>query len=80
MSRLTRRIVAEPAPGQSADDPVARFARGDIGRRQAMAALGIGYGALIDRVAERGLSLPELPPADIDRMADEVCRLLGESR
>lgn len=61
------------------DDAVARFARGDIGRRQAMHALGIGYGELLDRLSERGLPLPELPAADVDRMASDVVRLLDHA-
>jgi hypothetical protein len=58
-------------------DPVARFARGDISRKQAMAELGgISYGCLIDRVVERGLTLPSLPDAELERMAaDLVCLL-----
>jgi hypothetical protein len=64
--------IAEPI------DPVVLFSRGDISRKQAMRALGgISYGELIDMIAVRGLSLPELPPEDVDRMANDVVDLLA---
>ena len=48
-------VPAEPYRQSHATDPVSRFVRGEISRRQAMADLGdIGYGTLIDRVAEQG--------------------------
>jgi hypothetical protein len=70
----------QSGPGQIAEpvDPVVLFSRGKISRYQAMRALGdISYGELIEMIAERGLSLPELPPEDLDRMAADVLRLLG---
>lgn len=78
MNRIVRHSEEAilPDTASSADDPVARFARGEMGRREAMRALGIGYGALIDRLAARGLPLPELPAAEIERMAGTVADLL----
>lgn len=58
-------------------DPLLRFARGEIDRKRAMSLLGdIGYAELLDRLAERGLTPPELPADEIERMAQDVVRLL----
>lgn len=63
-----------------ATDPVTRFARGEISRGQAMAALGgITYADLIDRVADRGLRLPSLPDGELSRMADDMLQLLDSA-
>jgi hypothetical protein len=67
-------------PGRMAEpvDPVVLFSHGEISRKQAMRTLGgISYGELIDMLVERGLSLPELPPEDVERMAADVVQLLG---
>lgn len=61
LSKLTRSPVDIP-------DPLPGFSRGEIGRQRAMDALGISYGELLDRLAERHLTLPQLPKADLDRM------------
>lgn len=58
-------------------DPLLRFARGEIDRTRAMSLLGdIGYGELLDRLAARGLTPPELPSDEVERMAQDVVRLL----
>lgn len=57
-----------PRPTRGIGDPLLAFSRGEIGRRRAMDALGIGYGELLDRLAERRLPLPHLPQAELDRM------------
>jgi hypothetical protein len=58
-------------------DPVLLFSRGAISRKQAMRDLGdISYGELIDKIADRGLSLPELAADEVDRMADDVVYML----
>jgi hypothetical protein len=78
MTIIQRSDVPVEVQGQSsAMDPVLRFVRGEISRKQAMISLGgIGYGALIDQVAERGLQLPSLSDVELDRMADDLIRLL----
>lgn len=53
----------------NADDPVARFCKGEIGRQEAMRALGVPYSRLIDLAAARGLPLPLLPDQETDAMA-----------
>jgi len=58
-------------------DPVIRFARGEISRKRAMTDLGgIGYGILIDKVVERGLTLPSLSGEELKRMAGDMVSLL----
>ena len=70
---------APPKEGEDAD-PVARFSRGEIGRRQAQHELGdIGYSELLDRIAERGLPLPQLPPEEIERMARDFLEVLAKA-
>lgn len=70
-------VVQCPHQRLVAPDPVAPFARVEIGRQRAMAALGdIGYGELIDKAAERGLALSSLPADEFDRMANDFVRLL----
>lgn len=62
--------LSHPArPAHDIGDPVLAFSRGEIGRQRAMDALGIGYGELLDRMAERRLPLPQLPKVELDRMA-----------
>ena len=82
MTAVQRRPDALPAPSQQSpiSDPVLRFARGEISRRQAMAELGdIGYSALIDKVVERGLKLPSLPDEELERMARDMAGLLASA-
>lgn len=57
-----------PRPARDIGDPLLAFSRGEIGRQRAMDALGIGYGELLDRLADRRLPLPQLPEAELDRM------------
>lgn len=60
-----------------ADDPVARFSRGEISRKDAMRLLGdISYSELLDRIADRKLPLPRLPEADAKQQSEEIGRLL----
>jgi len=51
-------------------DPVLLFSQGVISRKQAMRQLGITYGELLDRVAERSLPLPRLSDPETNAMAD----------
>jgi len=44
-----------------------------------MDALGIGYGELLDQLAEHRLPLPQLPKADVDRMAEIMLGLLDQA-
>jgi hypothetical protein len=62
------------SPGEG-HDPLARFSRGELGRVEAMRALGVDHGTLLLRLGERGLPLPSLPPDEIDRMADDFVRV-----
>ena len=63
--------------GQAAgSDPVLQFSQGVISRKQAMRALGIEYGELLDRVAARSLPLPRLSDQETDRMADVMVALM----
>lgn len=80
MTIIQRSDAVEIHRQSHAPDPVSRFVRGEISRKQAMADLGgITYGALIDRVVERGLRLPTLPDTELDHMADDLVRLLANS-
>jgi hypothetical protein len=59
------------------DDPVARFSRGEISRKQAMRLLGdISYSELLDQIAERKLPLPRLPKEEAERQSEDVGHLL----
>lgn len=53
------------------------FSRGTISRREAERRLGVGYSELLERMADAGLTLPELPPARVDAMAGTVADLLS---
>lgn len=66
-------------PGRDTGDALLAFSQGEIGRQRAMDALGIGYGELLDRLAERRLPLPQLPRAEVDRMADVMIELLDQA-
>ncbi len=66
---------AGPAAGS---DPVLLFSQGVISRKQAMRQLGITYGELLDRVADRGLPLPRLSDAETDAMADVFVALMEQ--
>ena len=58
--------------------PADAVAQGTIGRQLAAHRLGdIGYGELLDRLAERGLAPPVSPPDELARMAQAVVRLLN---
>ena len=77
---VARKIERDLGKKSAAGDPLARFSRGEIGRKQAMRALDVSYGQLLDMLAERKLPLPEMPKQDIDRMANELVRLLEKAR
>ena len=64
--------------GQAAVDPVLLFSQGVISRKQAMRQLGIEYGELLDRVADRSLPLPRLGDAETDAMADVFVALMEQ--
>ncbi len=59
-------------------DPVLLFSLGVISRKQAMRQLGVTYGELLDRVADRGLPLPRLSDAETDAMADVFVALMEQ--
>ena len=61
------------------DDPVRTFSQGVTSRQCAMDLLGIGYGELLDQLASRGLPLPQLPRAEVERMADVMLGLLDQA-
>jgi plasmid stability protein len=82
ISKLVRTHLSEltgMAPNSTTADPLELFSRGAIGRKDAMSALGVDYGALIDLLVERGLSLPSLPDDELERMADDMNRVLDEA-
>jgi hypothetical protein len=61
----------------TAAEILARFSRGEMGRHDAMEALGdISYYELLDRMAEARLPLFSLPPEQLKVMADKVAELL----
>ena len=64
--------------GVDIPDPLLAFSQGEIGRQRAMTALGISYGELLDRLAERHLKLPQLPKVELDRMASAMLELLDQ--
>src|SRR4051812_37355663 len=78
--RATDRTRAAGQPRRGEPDVVARFSAGDISRKQAMRALDITYGELLDRTSERGLALPRVSEDIADRMADTVVQLLDLAR
>lgn len=53
------------------------FSQGRISRRDAERRLGVEYSELLERLADAGLTLPELPPARVDAMAGTVADLLA---
>ncbi len=53
-----------------------QFSQGVISRKQAMRHLGVSYGELLDRVAERSLPLPRVSEDEANRMADVVVALM----
>lgn len=56
-------VIHQTRAKQTSEDPLLRFSRGEISRRRAMRELGdITYGELLERIAERRLPLPRLPP------------------
>ena len=58
-------------------DHVLLFSQGVISRKQAMRHLGISYGELLDRVADRSLPLPRVSEDEANRMADVVVALMN---
>lgn len=83
MQSLETRRRSEKSNKRSADQPHAEersipeaFSRGEIGREVAMTMLSIDYRALLDRMAERELSLHRLPDAQAERMADGMVAFL----
>lgn len=72
-------VVHRPT-GAGAEDAVLRFSRGEISRKRAMALLGdISYSELLDRLAAQGLALPRMPAAELERMTQDVERLLAQA-
>ena len=66
-------------PGRAArdtDDAVRAFSQGVISRQRAMDLLDTDYGELLDQIASRGLPLPQLPKAEVERMVDIMLGLL----
>lgn len=82
ISKIVRDHLAEVTGLKQIDasnDPLVVFARGSIGRREAMRMLDVDYATLIGLLAERGLSLPTLPQDELDGMAAGMNRILDEA-
>ncbi len=79
MMNVVPRTGTDQTPAQLPDaDPLMLFAQGTISRQLAAHRMGdIGYGELLNRLAERGLPLPVSPPDELARMAQDVVRLLN---
>lgn len=72
ISRIVREHLAALTGLQSrpqGDDALARYARDEIGCHEAMRALDVDYGTLLDRMARRGLSVPRVPDEQAEAMA-----------
>lgn len=79
VSDLARDALAKTIGFQaSSTDPLASYAAGAMGRREAMAALGVGYRGLLEALARRGLQVPVLPDPEIRRMADTFTRIWNQ--
>jgi hypothetical protein len=50
-------------------DVLARYARDEIGRHEALRALGVDYGTLLEMMARRGLAPPRVPDQEAEDMA-----------
>ena len=66
----------ESLPATSGD-PLVLFSRDELGRREAMAALGVDYGTLLRRMQERGLPLPVLAPKELEAMVQAFERVMA---
>lgn len=75
MNELSKPGRAERDTG----DAVRAFSQGVISRQRAMDLLDIDYGELLDQLAIRGLPLPQLPKAEVERMADVMLGLLDQA-
>lgn len=72
---LARTIGHKPV----ATDPLSAYSAGLLGRQEAMAALGVGYGDLLEGLASRGLPVPVLPDPEVRRMADNFLKIWSEA-
>ncbi|MGH6914609.1 MAG: DUF6364 family protein [Geminicoccales bacterium] len=78
ISRIVRQHLAEVTglqPRPEDDDVLARYARDQIGRHEAMRALGVDYGTLLELMAERGLAVPRVPDQEAEAMARTFARV-----
>jgi hypothetical protein len=83
ISRIVREHLAEVTglqPRPEEVDVLARYARDEIGRHEAMRALGVDYGILLEMMAERGLSMPRVPAPDAEAMARTFARVWRGAR
>jgi hypothetical protein len=83
LSRIVREHLAEVTglrPRAEDDDALTRYARDEIGRHEAMRALGVDYGTLLDLMAERDLSIPRVPEQDAEAMARTFARIWRGAR
>lgn len=72
LSRIVREHLAEVTglqPRAEDDDILARYAHDEIGRHEALRALDVDYGTLLEMMAIRGLSVPRVPDREAAGMA-----------
>ena len=83
ISRIVREHLAEVTglrPRPEDDDVLARYARNEIGRHEALRALGVDYGTLLELMAERGLAIPRVPDEEAEAMARTLARIWRGAR
>jgi hypothetical protein len=67
-------------PSQAEIKTLERFSRCEITRLEAMKTLDIDYSTLLDKLGQRGLSLPSLPPETLQPMVENFVRIMKEAQ
>jgi hypothetical protein len=71
--------VVEPVKQAIAPDHLLLFSKGEVSRQQAMRRLGVGYGELLDLLADRRLPLPRVSAEEATSMAALIVSLTDKS-